>query len=149
MNTLRILAAAAMLTAAAAPATAADLIFKAEGKPEILASFDGRPYWEIQAYCAGFHGATANWYSRSGETSKASASEQAGVAAFTRSVARLRSDRGIDEKTAVPLVESALRVGGRRTTEALRADGMHVRSQWNYWRSFCIDAEAYFLRTAG
>ena len=67
MKTLRALACAALIAAAATPAQAGDLLFRAEDGEAILSNFDGRPYWELQAFCAGFHGATANYYDRRGD----------------------------------------------------------------------------------
>lgn len=148
MKTLRALASAALIAAAATPALAGDLLFQAEDGEAILSNFDGRPYWELQAYCAGFHGATANWFDKKGQVDKAKASEAAGVAALTDAVRQLMRDRGLSagdaEKAAAPVVT----IGGRTTAESLRADGMISSGRWNYWRSFCIDAKAAFVRAA-
>jgi len=146
MKALRVLACTIAMLGAAAPAMAADLLFRAEGQPEILSTFDGRPYWEMQAYCAGFHGATANFWAKSGDAAKAKASESAGVAAFTRAVGQIRRDRGVTETAATQLAEGAVRVGGRITTDALKKEG--AGPQWNYWRSFCIDADAAYAKAA-
>jgi len=148
MKTLRAIAAAALIAAAATPASAADLMFHAEDGEAILANFDGRPYWELQAYCAGFHGATANWYDEKGKGPEAKASEAAGVSALNDAVKQLMRDRGISaadaEKAAAPVVQ----IGGRTTAQTLRADGMISSGRWNYWRSFCIDAKAAFTAAA-
>jgi len=148
MKSIRVLAGALAIAAAAAPALAGDLLYDQTQGEAILSEFHGRPYWEMQAYCAGFHGATANFYERRAQRSKALVSEQAGVAAFSRAVAQIRRDRGIDEKAAIKEVEAAVQVGGRVTTAALRQDGTATTGKWNYWRSFCIDADAAFIRAA-
>ena len=148
MKTLRALASAALIAAAATPALASDLLFHAEDGEAILANFDGRPYWELQAYCAGFHGATANYFDKRGDRSKAAASEAAGVAALNDAVRQLMRDRGLSaadaEKAATPVVQ----IGGRTTAESLREDGTLSSGKWNYWRSFCIDAKAAYVAAA-
>jgi len=152
MKTVRAIVTAAliapMLLGAATPALAGDLLFHADDGEAILANFDGRPYWELQAYCAGFHGATANYWDKKGESDKARASEAAGVSALNDAVKQLMRDRGVTaaaaEKTAAPVVT----IGGRTTAESLRADGMVSSGRWNYWRSFCIDARAAYRAAA-
>ena len=148
MKTLRALASAALIAAAATPALASDLLFHAEDGEAILANFDGRPYWELQAYGAGFHGATANYFDKRGDRSKAAASEAAGVAALNDAVRQLMRDRGLSaadaEKAATPVVQ----IGGRTTAESLREDGTLSSGKWNYWRSFCIDAKAAYVAAA-
>ena len=148
MKTMRVLASALTIAAAAAPAIAGDLLYDKTQGEEILSEFHGRPYWEMQAYCAGFHGATANYWAKRGESARSKAAELSGVAAFGRAVAQIRRDRGIDENGAVKAVEPAVQVGGRVTTQALREDGTISSGKWNYWRSFCIDADAAFVRAA-
>ena len=148
MKTLRALVSAALIAAVSTPALAADLLFHAEDGEAILSNFDGRPYWELQAYCAGFHGATANYWDKKGEAAKAQASEAAGVAALNDAVRQLMRDRGLSaanaEKAAAPVVT----IGGRTTAESLRSDGTISSGRWNYWRSFCIDAKAAFTRAS-
>lgn len=151
MKTLRTLAMAAMLLAAASPALAAEQIFHETDGPEILSDFDGKPIWQLQAVCAGFHGATANYYARTREPAKASASEAAGLAALNQAVAKIRRDRGLDEAAATRVAEPIVTVGGRAIAEILREDGIPasgVAGRWNYWRSFCIDAKDTFNRVS-
>ncbi len=154
MKTMRVLttaAAAALVvaTAGAAPAAAAaDLIFTKDQGEEILSTFDGKPWWQMQAYCAGFHGATANYFDRQGERSRAKAAEAAGVDALNTAVRQLMRDRGVSAAEATKLAESAVQVGGRTTAQALNQDGTASFGQWNYWRSFCIDAKAAYVRAA-
>lgn len=137
-----------MLLAAASPALAADQIFHPEESEVILETFDGRAYWELQAICAGHHGATANYFARQGERAKASAAEAAGVAAFDAAVRQIRHDRGIDANAATKLAEPVVQVGGRVTARGLRENGLASNGQWNYWRSFCIDANIAFNRAS-
>ena len=151
MKSLRTLACAmAALAVAAGPALAAEQLFNKGDGPEILSDFDGKPLWELQAVCAGFHGATANSYQRNGDAAKASASEAAGVAALNDAVAKIRHDRSLDEAAATRVAEPIVTTGGRAIAEILRADGASVRpdSRWNYWRSLCIDARSTFNRVS-
>lgn len=148
MKPLRVLACAAALASAAAPALSADLVFRKEQGPLILETFDGRPYWEMQAFCAGVHGASANWFSRRGDLTRSQGHEKEALGAFQDAVSRLRRDRGISEAAATRLVEPVVQMGGRRTAEALRVSGLDVKGQWNYWRSFCVDAKAAYVRVA-
>lgn len=148
VKTFRTLGCVAMLVAAASPALAADQIFHAEDNEVILDSFDGRAFWELQAICAGHHGATANFLARRGETARASAAEAAGVAAFDDAVRQIRADRGIGANDATKIAEPVVQVGGRVSARALRADGMATNGQWNYWRSFCLDAKVAFNRAS-
>jgi hypothetical protein len=148
LKTFRTLGCVAMLLAAASPALAADQIFQhAEGEL-ILDAFDGRPFWELQAYCAGYHGATANHLARLGDNAQASAAEAAGVAAFDDAVRQIRHDRGIDANAATKVAEPVVQIGGRVTAQSLRQDGMAPTGRWNYWRSFCIDAKVAFNRAS-
>ena len=151
MKSLRTLALAAMLLAAASPALAAEQIFHEADGPEILSDFDGKPIWQLQAVCAGFHGATANYWARNRDPAKASASEAAGVAALDQAIAKIRRDRGLDEAAATRMANSIVTVGGRAIAEILREDGIPSSSaggRWNYWRSFCIDAKDTFNRVS-
>ena len=148
VKTFRTLGCVAMILAAASPALAADQIFHPEENEAILDTFDGRAYWELQAYCAGYHGATANHLARIGETARASASEAAGVEAFDAAVSQIRHDRGIDANAATKIAEPIVQVGGRVTARTLREDGMSSTGRWNYWRSFCLDAKVAFNRAS-
>jgi hypothetical protein len=148
MKTLRALACTALIAAAASPALAGDLMFHAEDGEAILSNFDGRPYWELQAFCAGFHGASANYFDRKGQGDKAKAHETSGVSALNDAVRQLRRDRGVSAADATSIAEPVLTLGGRKTAEALRNDGTVSNGRWNYWRSFCIDAKAAFVRSA-
>lgn len=152
MKTLRALACAAsiagMLASAATPAAAGDLLFNAADGEPILANFDGRPYWELQAFCAGFHGATANYFDKKGDASQAQAHETSGVSALNDAVRQLRRDRGIGEAEALRIAQGVVTVGGRHTAQELRNDGTIPNGRWNYWRSFCIDAKTAFRNAA-
>ena len=148
MKTFRTLVCAAMLLSAASPALAADQIFHPAENEVILETFDGRAFWELQAVCAGYHGATANYFASRGDTAKANASEAAGVKAFAAAVRQIRHDRGVDAPAATKLAEPIVQVGGRVTAKGLREDGMAANGQWNYWRSFCIDADVAFNRAS-
>lgn len=148
MKTMRALACAAsiagMLASAATPAAAGDLLFNADDGEAILSNFDGRPYWELQAFCAGFHGATANYFDKKGDATRAQAHENSGVSALNDAVGQLRRDRGISEAEAIRVAQGVVTVGGRTTAEHLRDNGTIPNGRWNYWRSFCIDAKTAF-----
>ena len=148
MKALRALGLASMIVAAATPALAAEQIFHKGDGPEILSEFDGKPLWQLQAVCAGFHGATANYYARMGETAAAKAAEAAGVAALNDAVIKIRRDRSLNQADAEKVAQSIVVIGGRATAQILRSDGIGTGpgNRWNYWRSFCIDAKDTFHR---
>ena len=152
MKTMRALACAAsiagMIASSATPAAAGDLLFHAQDGEAILATFDGRPYWELQAFCAGFHGATANYFDKRGDANRAKAHENSGVAALSDAVGQLRRDRGVSEADAVRIAQGVVTVGGRKTAEELNSGGTASSGRWNYWRSFCIDANTAFRSAA-
>jgi len=148
MKRMRALACALALAASVTPAVAGDLLFRKEQGPLILENFDGRPFWELQAYCAGVHGASANWFARKGETDKVQGYERAGVEALNDAVRQLQRDRKVSADAATKLVEPVVQMGGRRAAEALRISGTVNDGQWNYWRSFCADAKAAYVRAA-
>ena len=81
-----------MLLAAASPALAADQIFHPEESEVILETFDGRAYWELQAICAGHHGATANYFARQGERAKAEQKDMRDANTIRRDGAQARDD---------------------------------------------------------
>ncbi|MBX7247933.1 MAG: hypothetical protein K1X35_02665 [Caulobacteraceae bacterium] len=147
MKSLRVLACVAAIVAAG-PAAAAEQVFHADDGPEILSTFDGKPLWQLQAMCAGFHGATANYYARVGETAKAKASEAAGLAALNDAVDKIEHDRNVTEKEAMQTANQVVTVGGRAVAEMLRIEGTAPTGRWNYWRSFCIDARDTFHRVS-
>lgn len=148
MKTFRTLACVATMLAAAGPALAADQIFHPEENEVILDTFDGHPYWELQAVCAGHYGATANYFAKLGDAAKASAAEAAGVAALDAAVDLISHDRGIDTNAATRIAEPIVQAGGRMTAKALREEGTGDQGRWNYWRSFCIDAKVAFNRAS-
>jgi len=142
-----VLALAALLAVAGAqPATAADRTYDRRFGSLILYDFDGRAIWELQAMCAGFHRATASYWSERGRRDRARAAEVASAQATNRVVQQLKRDRGIDSRNeAIRLAAASEQVGWRVTRKALAKDDTSEDGQWNYWRSFCTEADRVFF----
>ena len=134
------------LLAAAQPAAGADRIYDRRFGSLILYDFDGRAIWELQAMCAGFHRATAAYWVERGRSDRARAARVASAQATNRVVLQLKRDRGIDSRNeAIRLAAASEQVGWRITRAALDKDDTSEDGQWNYWRSFCTEADRAFF----
>ncbi len=141
-----VLAAALSLAAAAQPASGADTVFKATYKDLMLEDFDGRAIWELQAMCAGFHRATAAYWTGKGRRDRAREAQVASARATNRVVHQLKRDRALgDRNEAIELAAPSEQVGWRITNEALAKDGVSQDGQWNFWRSACIEVDRAFF----
>jgi hypothetical protein len=130
----------------AAHADAADRIYDRRQGDLILTDFHGKAFWEVQAMCAGFHRATAAYWMDRGSTGQARSEKVASAQATNRVVLQLRRDRGItDRSEAVRLAAASEQVGWRATRKALDKDGADQDGEWNFWRSFCVQADQAFF----
>jgi hypothetical protein len=101
----------------------------------------GKPYWILQAQCAGLYGATANFNTAKGKGGAASGDEQMGVSFMNDAIERLQADRKLDFEAALHLAGG--QVDSARAHSKSLLDG-HRRDEWNVERSFCLDVyDAY------
>ncbi|HYE43757.1 MAG TPA: hypothetical protein VEA15_10225 [Caulobacteraceae bacterium] len=143
--------AAACALALAAPAAAADATFDRKAGDLILHDFHGRPIWELQAMCAGFHRATAAYWTGKARPDRARKAKVSSAQATNRVVVQLRRDRQItDRNEAVRFAAASEQVGWRVTGRALAKDGTDEDGQWSFWRSACDEVDrAFFAQTGG
>ena len=134
----------------ATPALPADAVFDRRAGDLILHDFHGRPIWELQAMCAGFHRATAAYWTDKGRQDRARKAKVASAQATNRVVVQLRRDRQITVRDeAIRLAAAYEQVGWRVTRTALAKDGVDEDGQWNFWRSACDEVDRAFFAQAG
>lgn len=135
---------------AATPALPADATFDRRAGDLILHDFHGRPIWELQAMCAGFHRATAAYWTERDRPDRARRAKVASAQATNRVVVQLRRDRQIALRDdAIRLAAAYEQVGWRVTQTALTKDGVDEDGQWNFWRSACDEVDRAFFAQAG
>lgn len=133
----------AMAIGLAAPAMAGDLIYS--GGTMLTENIAGRPYWAVQAQCAGVYGATSSFRAEKGDAEGAAAAKALGVAFFHDAVDRVMRDRGVAKPAAVEALSPAVIAGRTETLQALQAEGDGPASKWNYARSACLDVRDSYL----
>ncbi|MFZ5669379.1 MAG: hypothetical protein ACOY4K_07780 [Pseudomonadota bacterium] len=129
------LIAAAALTAA--PAVAGDLLYP--GGTMLTEDLVGKPYWAVQARCAGLYGAANNYLAARGDAAGAEAAKAEGMAFMRDAVARLMMDRKIERAAAVEALAPAVQAGRSEGARTLDAGGDGASSPFNYARSLCLD----------
>ena len=143
MRNLMVAVGAAL--AVAAPALAADLTLRKGEATELTAFNVGKPYWSLQAQCAGVFGAGHAYRLQNGMNP--SNEKESGAIMLTTALAQLQKDRGIDRAAAVELVKPEIEVGRAKARSMLEKDGIGAYSSYSYLRSTCLDvAEAYSRR---
>ena len=133
----------ALLTSviAAAPAMAADRVLTRDDATPLSENAVGKPYWLIQAQCAGLYGATANFYADRHRGKVAAGDQQMGVSFMNDAIERLQQDRNLDFEAALTLAGAQVDTA-RAHSKALLDDNR--RDAWNVERSFCLDVyDAY------
>jgi len=126
----------------AAPAMAGDLIYP--GGTMLTEGVAGKPYWAVQANCAGVYGATSSFLAERGDDQGAAAAKALGVAFFKDAVDRVMKDRGVARPAAIEALSPAVVKGRTETLGMLQADGDGPSSKWNFARSACLDVrDAY------
>lgn len=138
-----LLTAAAL--AAAAPAAAGDLLYP--GGTLLTEGVTGKPYWAVQAKCAGLYGATSTFRAGKGDADGAAEARALGVAFMKDAIDRVMKDRGVARPAALEALAPAVVASRGETLEALQAEGEGPGSKWNYARSACLDIrDAYTAR---
>lgn len=126
----------------AAPAAAGDLLYP--GGTMLTEGMAGKPYWSVQAQCAGVYGATSNFLASKGDADGAAEAKALGVAFFRDAVDRVMKDRGVARPAAVEALGPSVIASRTETLQVLQSEGAGPSSKWNYARSACLDVrEAY------
>lgn len=128
---------AAVTLGVVGPAAAGDKIFR--GGTMLTEGIAGRPYWAVQAQCAGVYGAAASYLADKGDAAGAEKAKAMGVAFFRDAVDRVMKDRGVPKPAAIEALSPTVIAGRAETLEALEAEGDGPTSKWNYARSACLD----------
>ncbi len=126
---------------AAAPAAAGDRVLTSDDATPLSEHAVGKPYWMIQAQCAGLYGATANFYADRRRDKVASGDQQMGVSFMNDAIERLQQDRNLDFEAALTLAGAQVDTARAHSKSLLDA---HRHDAWNVERSFCLDVyDAY------
>jgi hypothetical protein len=134
--------AAALALALAAPASAGDLLLAQSDANPLTSSNVGKPFWSLEAQCAGIFGAGYSYEQARGKSKAAEADKQTGVAMLDAAIARLQIDRGLDRNAAMALATREVDYGRGQVAGKLAERGKSSDSQWNLMRSACLDIDA-------
>jgi hypothetical protein len=141
---------AVLLTAAglslAAPAAAEDLQMSKTDVTALTEGNVGKPFWSLQAQCAGIFGAGYGYETARQRGREAANDEAWGVAMLNASLARLQADRSIDQKAAMDIAAPEVEYGRGLANDALNAGGTVPQGRWNFLRSACMDISAAYDR---
>ena len=132
-----VLFAGAMATGG--PALADDLLLSKGDATELIQSNIGKPFWQMEAQCAGMMGAAYAHNMDRHRPAEADTSKAAGIAMLNESIARLQIDRGIDQPTALNLAAVEVETGRASAKTALERQGAGPDSAFNFMRSACYD----------
>ena len=121
----------------AAPAVAGDMLYS--GGTMLTEGMAGKPYWAVQAQCAGVYGATSNFLAEKGDADGAAEAKALGVAFFRDAVDRVMKDRGVARPAAIEALGPSVVSSRAETLAALQSEGSGPTSKWNYARSACLD----------
>ncbi len=138
--------AVAVLFAAAmgigGPALADDLLLSKGDATDLIDSNIGKPFWQMEAQCAGMMGAAYAYNMDHHRSADAERSKEAGIAMLNEAIARLQIDRGIDQPAALNLAAVEVETGRASGRQALERQGSGPQSYFNYIRSACYDISA-------
>ena len=133
---------AAVTLGVVTPAAAGDKIYR--GGTMLTEGISGRPYWVVQAQCAGVYGAASAYLADKGDAEGAEKAKAMGVAFFRNAVDRVMKDRGVPKPAAIEALSPTVVNGRTETLAALQSEGDGPSSRWNYARSACLDVrDAY------
>ncbi len=143
---MRIRNVAAMIAAGAlsagGPAFADDLVLSKADATELIQSDIGKPFWQMEAQCAGMFGAAYGWQVERKHQKEADRSKEDGIALLNESIARLQADRGLDQPAALNLAAVEVETGRAGGKTALERQGSGPDSWFNFMRSACYDISA-------
>ena len=139
-KTIAVLAAG--LCMAGGSARAEDMVLSKAGATELIQGDIGKPYWIMEAECAGSFGAAYAFQKARHRDEAAEQFKAAGISLLNDAVARLQTDRGLDQADALNLAAEEVEVGRANVRHALERQGAGENSYFNFLRSACLDISA-------
>ena len=139
---LAMLAGAACAAMTAGPALAADLLLTKGEATALVENNVGKPFWLLEAQCAGAYGAAYGFEQAHGHAGLAESDKALGVAMLDNALARLETDRGLDRDAAMALAVPEVDAGRGEAAGMLAKSGSGPDSDWNVLRSGCEDIAA-------
>ncbi len=143
---MRIRKFAAMFAASVAmiggQAFADDLMLSKGEATDLIQSNVGKPFWQMEAQCAGMFGAAYAYQMDHKQQKDAERSKDAGIAMLNEAIARLQVDRGIDQPAALNLAAVEVETGRAAAKTGLERQGAGPDSYFNFMRSACYDISA-------
>ncbi len=133
---------AAGLLAMGPEAFAEDLMLSKGDATDLIGSDIGKPFWQMEAQCAGMFGALYAYQMDHKAQKLAERSKDDGIAMLNESIARLQVDRGIDQPAALNLAAVEVETGRAGAKVALERQGSGPDSYFNFMRSACYDISA-------
>lgn len=134
---------AAGTTMIAAQAFADDDLMMSKHDATVLTDSDvGKPYWRMEAQCAGMMGAAYAYDTDHHLGNEADTSKSDGIAMLNEAIARLQMDRGIDQPAALNLAAVEVETGRAAAKIELDRHGTGPESSFNLMRSACYDISA-------
>ncbi len=130
---------ATTIAASAAPALADDMVLAKRDATALIESNVGKPFWQMEAQCAGMFGAAYAFDLERRHQAEADRSKDAGIAMLNEAVARLQTDRGLDQPTALNLAAEEVETGRASAKVALDRQGNGPTSYFNFMKSACYD----------
>jgi hypothetical protein len=130
---------ATWIAAIATPALADDLLLSKSDATDLIESDIGKPYWQMEAQCAGMFGAAYAYHMDRHAKAEAERARDAGIAMLNEAVARLELDRGVDQPTALNLAAEEVETGRASAKVGLERQGAGPQSYFNFMRSACFD----------
>ena len=121
------------------PAMAGDLLLSKKDANALIQDSVGKPYWSLQAECAGAFGAAYAWEQGQGKAAVAEDDKQIGVSMLDGALARLRIDRGLERAQAMDMALPVVEAGRLAGRNLLDKQGDAPTSNWNAMRSICLD----------
>ncbi len=121
------------------PAFADDLLLSKGDATELIASDVGKPYWQMQAQCAGIFGAAYAFDMDRHKPAEADRAKEIGISMLNDAIARLQADRGLDQPAALNLAAEQVEVGRAGAKAGLQSSGGGPESYFNWMRSACSD----------
>ncbi|HEY5412625.1 MAG TPA: hypothetical protein VIJ94_18045 [Caulobacteraceae bacterium] len=123
----------------AGPAFADDLLLSKGDATDLIASNVGKPYWQMEAQCAGMFGAAYSFDVDRHKPAEADRAKASGISMLNEAIGRLQADRGIDQPAALNLAAQEVEVGRAGAKTALERQGAGPGSYYNWMRSACFD----------
>ena len=130
----------------AGSAAADDMHLSKADVTELTAGNVGKPFWSLQAQCAGIFGAGYGYEIARQRVREANGDEAWGVSMLDASLSRLETDRGIDRTAALNIAAPEVEFGREQANKALDNGGVGAEGPWNVLRSACMDVSDAYAR---